>query len=136
VVEGTVRKDGIRIRITIRLVDARTDEALWSESYDRDLTDIFAIQTDVAQTVASKLSARLSPEEEKRIGEQPTANLEAYDLYLQAKELVVNRDFGAHWRGNLLEGIKLLEEAARKDPKFTQAFCLITRAHDDLYFID
>ena len=72
VVEGTVRRDGNRIRITIRLVDARTDEALWSESYDRELTDIFAIQSEIAQTVASKLSARLSQEEEKGIGEKPT----------------------------------------------------------------
>jgi TolB-like protein len=132
-VEGTVRRDGNRIRITIRLVDARTDGALWSESYDRDLTDIFAIQSDIAQTVASKLSARLSREEEKGITENPTTNLEAYDLYLQAKELVVNRDFGENWRDNLLKAIKLLEEATRKDPKFTLAFCLVARAHDDLY---
>src|SRR5258708_2036215 len=82
VVEGTVRRDGNRVRITIRLVDARTDKALWSDSYDRDLTDIFAIQSEVAQIVASKLSARLSPKEKERIEEKPTDNLEAYDLYV------------------------------------------------------
>ena len=83
VVEGTVRKDGNRIWITIRLVDARRDEALCSESYDRDLTDIFAIQSEIAQTVASKLSARLAPEEQKAIEEEATGDLEAYDLYLR-----------------------------------------------------
>jgi serine/threonine protein kinase len=133
VVEGTVRRDGKHVRITIRLVNARTDETLWSDTYDRNLTDIFAIQSDVAQKVAAKLSARLSPEEKKGIVEKPTANLEAYDLYLQAKELVVNRDFGENWRGNLLKAIRLLEEATRKDPKFTLALCLVARAHDDLY---
>ena len=66
-----MRREGNRVRITIRLVDARTDEALWSESYDRDLTDIFVIQSEIALRVASKLSARLSPEEQKAIEEDP-----------------------------------------------------------------
>ena len=65
VVEGTVRRDGKRVRLTIRLVDARTDEALWSESYDRDLTDIFAIQSEVAQTIAGKLAAKAFPAREE-----------------------------------------------------------------------
>jgi TolB-like protein len=69
VVEGTVRRDGNRVRVTTELVDARTDQTLWSDSYDRDLTDIFAIQSDIAQTVASKLSAQLSPKERKDIEE-------------------------------------------------------------------
>jgi TolB-like protein len=90
VVEGTVRRDGGRVRITIRLVDARTDKALWSESYDRDLTDTFAIQSEIAQAVAAKLSARLSSEEKKRIEAKPTNSLEAYDLYLRANELLRN----------------------------------------------
>jgi hypothetical protein len=90
VVEGTVRRDRKRVRLTIRLVQARTDEALWSESYDRDLTDIFAIQSEVVQTIAGKLAARLSPQEKKRIAAKPTDNFEAYDLYLRAKDLVLN----------------------------------------------
>ncbi len=85
VLEGTVRREGNRVRITTELIDAETDRTLWSESYDRDLTDIFAIQSEIAQTVVAKLSARLSPEEKQGIQEKPTENLEAYDLYLQAK---------------------------------------------------
>jgi TolB-like protein len=132
-VEGTVQRDGNRVRITTELIDARTDQTLWSESYQRDLTDIFAIQSDIAQTVALKLSGRLSPEEQKGIAEQPTTNLEAYDLYLQAKELFTK------WRSeierdNLPKAIKLLDEATRKDPKFTLAYCLLAWAHDDLYY--
>jgi serine/threonine protein kinase len=130
-VEGTVQRDANRVRITTELIDARTDETLWSESYQRDLTDIFAIQSEIAQTVASKLSARLSPEEQKSIGARPTTNLEAYDLYLQAKELVEN--FYTQSPSDVLKASKLLEEATRKDPKFTLAYCLAATAHDDLY---
>ena len=137
VVEGTVRKDGNRIRITIRLVDARTDEALWSETYDRDLTDIFLIQSEVAQTVALKLCARLAPGEQKAIGEEPTDDLEAYDLYLQAKDLITKAEFlwvgEGDSRANFLRAIDFLVEATRKDPRFALAYCLIASAHDDLY---
>jgi serine/threonine protein kinase/Flp pilus assembly protein TadD len=135
VVEGTVRRDGNRVRITIRLVDARTDETLWSDTYDRGLTDIFAIQSDIAQKVAAKLSARLSPEEKMRIEAKPTDNLEAYDLYLRAKELIGNSllFFAGGERRSLLEAIRFLEEATLKDSKFALAYCLIARAHDELH---
>jgi serine/threonine protein kinase len=138
VVEGTVRRDGKRVRLTIRLVDARTDETLWSDSYDRSLTDIFAIQSDVAQKVASKLSAQLSRKQRRDIEESPTNNLEAYDLYLQAKQLIPNGNsmlvLWAAERENLLKGLSLLEEATQRDPKFALAYCLIAKAHDFLYF--
>jgi TolB-like protein len=136
VVEGTVRRDGKHIRLTIRLVDARADEALWSESYDRDLTDIFAIQSEVAQTIAGKLAARLSPQEKKRIAAKPTDNLEAYDRYLRAKELLVNAQaviiVGNTWKP-VREAVTLLGEAIQLDPKFTLAYCASARAHDLLY---
>jgi serine/threonine protein kinase/tetratricopeptide (TPR) repeat protein len=134
VVEGTVQRDGNRVRITTELIDARTDETLWSESFQRDLTDIFAIQSEIAQTVASMLSARLSPEEQKNISERPTTNLEAYDLYLQAKPLVLTPSWDNPRQKEIkLQAIKSLEEAVRKDPEFTAAYCLLARAHDDLY---
>jgi serine/threonine protein kinase/Flp pilus assembly protein TadD len=136
VVEGTVRRSGHRVRVTTELVDARTDETLWSESYDRDLTDIFAIQSDIAQTVASRLSARLSPDERKVIEEKPTNNLEAYDLYLRAKELIANARLfqTGDERENLLTAIRFLEEATHKDPTFALAYCVMAGAHDDLYW--
>ena len=133
-VEGTVQRDGNRVRITTELIDARTDQTLWSESYQRDLTDIFAIQSEIAEAVASKLSTRISPEEQKNIAERPTTNVEAYDLFLQAKALVVNWRFVAQGANDLPKAVKLLEEATQKDPKFALAYCLLARAHDDLYF--
>jgi serine/threonine protein kinase/tetratricopeptide (TPR) repeat protein len=132
VVEGTVRRDGNRVRITIRLVDARTDKALWSDSYDRDLTDIFAIQSEVAQTIAGKLAATLSPQEKKRIEAKPTDSLEAYDLYLRAKALIASATVS--WAEKpLREAIKFLEQAVRFDPKFTLAYCVSAKAQDLLY---
>jgi serine/threonine protein kinase/Flp pilus assembly protein TadD len=132
-VEGTVQRDGNRVRITTELIDARTDQTVWSESYQRDLTDIFAIQSEIAQAVASRLSASLSPQEQRNIAERPTTNLEAYDLYLRAKELVANWRFVAQGADDLRKAVTLLEEATRKDPKFTLAYCVLARAHDDLY---
>src|SRR6266404_3913762 len=93
VLEGTVRRDGNHVRVSTELVDARNDNTIWADSYDRDLTNIFSIQSEIAQIVASRLSAQLSPEERKGIEEKPTNNLEAYDLYLQAKELLGPNSF-------------------------------------------
>jgi TolB-like protein len=136
-VEGTVQRDANRVRITTELIDARTDQTLWSESYQRDLTDIFAVQSEIAQRVAAKLSAELSPEEQRSIGERPTSNLEAYDLYLQAKPLVSNHIEFKIEQSNItvsyLKAVKMLEEAVRKDPTFALAYCLLAKAHDDLY---
>ncbi|MBV8416665.1 MAG: protein kinase [Verrucomicrobia bacterium] len=135
VVEGTVRRDANRVRVTVELVDAQSDATLWADSYDRDLTNIFDIQNDIAKAVASKLSTRLSAQEEQKIEDKPTDNLEAYDLYLQAKEQITNAEFfiGAE-RESYLNSIKLLEEATLKDPRFALAYCLTAQADDDLYF--
>jgi serine/threonine protein kinase/tetratricopeptide (TPR) repeat protein len=139
-VEGTVQRNTNRVRITTELIDARTDETLWSESYERDLTDIFAIQSEIAQKVASKLSAKLTPEEQRSFEKRPTTNLEAYDLYLQAKPLVSNNPNFKLLSMNVQElavsyqkATNLLEEAVRKDSTFTLAYCLLAKAHDDLY---
>jgi serine/threonine protein kinase/Flp pilus assembly protein TadD len=135
VVEGTVRRDGSRVRVTTELVDARTDQTLWSDSYDRNLSDIFAIQSDIAETVASKLSARLSSQEKQGIQEKPTENSEAYDLYLQAKALITGTslsiDFEKTRRG-LLDAISLAEKATQLDPSFALAYCQIAGADDNL----
>src|SRR5215471_1494864 len=79
--EGSVRRAGSRVRIVAQLIDCATDEHLWAETYDRDLTDIFAIQTDVALNIANALRAELSHDERARVGRQPTEDLAAYELY-------------------------------------------------------
>jgi TolB-like protein len=133
VVEGTVRRIANQVRVTTELIDAQTDRMLWSDSYDRELTDIFAIQSEIAQTVASKLSARLSSEEKKGIEERPTANLEAYDLYLKAKPLLRNAEFYDTQSADFVKVLTLLEEATQKDPMFALAYCTIAETHDALY---
>ena len=133
VLEGTVRRDANHVRVSTELVDAHNDNTIWADSYDRDLTDIFAIQSEIAQRVASKLSAQLSPEEQKDIEEKPTTNLEAYDLYLQAKQLLNNVVFWGREKENYLRAINLLEQATQVDHQFAVAYCLIAKAHDCLY---
>jgi tetratricopeptide (TPR) repeat protein len=111
---------------------------IWSESYDRDLIDIFAIQSEVAQTIASKLTATLSPEEKKGIAAKPTDNLEAYDLYLRAKELFLSARVSftaATVETPLRDAIGFLEQAVRLDPKFTLAYCAATETHDVLFLM-
>jgi hypothetical protein len=111
---------------------------IWADSYDRDLTNIFSIQSEIAQTVASKLSAQLSPEERKDIEEKPTNDLAAYDLYLQAKQLLGRESsvlvtYGIE-KETFPKAISLLEEATQKDRKFALAYCFVAKAHDFLYF--
>jgi TolB-like protein len=137
VLEGTVRRNGNHVRVSTELIDARNDHTIWADSYDRDLTDIFAIQSDVAQTIAGKLTAALSPEEKKQIEARPTVNLQAYDLYLRAKEIKAN--FMAAWsvgdpEAKVRDGLSFLEQAIQLDPKFTLAYCLAAEYHGVLYF--
>jgi adenylate cyclase len=139
VLEGTVRRDGNHVRVSTELVDARNDNTIRADSYDRDLTDIFAIQSEVAQTIANKLTATLSPDEKKWIEAKPTDNLEAYDLYLRAKELIADV-YASFLHRNvakpLRDAISFLEKATQLDPKFTLAYCKSAEAHDLLYTQD
>jgi len=136
VLKGTVRRDGNHVRVSTELVDAQNDNTIWADSYDRDLTDIFAIQTEVAQTIASKLAATLSPEEKKSILARPTNNLEAYDLYLRAKELIADV-YASFSVGNvekpLGDAIGFLEQATHIDPKLTLAYCASAEVNDLFY---
>jgi TolB-like protein len=135
ILEGTVRRAAHRIRLTVQLVDAATNRTIWSEIYDRDLSEIFAIQSEVALTTANKLMATFSPEEKNRIQEHPTNNLEAYDLYLQAKELMlnVNASHFGYSAKPLSEVTRLLEQAVRLDWRFTLAYCTFAAANAQLY---
>ena len=136
VLEGTVRRNGNHVRVSTELVDASNDHTIWADSYDRDLTDIFAIQRGIAQQVASRLRAQLSPEERKDIDKQPTNNLEAYDLYLQAKQLANAVVLLKSTKENFTKAISLLEQATAKDPQFALAYCMIANAQDGLSVID
>jgi tetratricopeptide (TPR) repeat protein len=133
VLEGTVRRSGNHVRISTELVDALNDNTIWADSYDRDLTDIFAVQDEIALKVAARLSAQLSPEERRELEEKPTDNLEAYDLYLQAKQLINSYGLWSTDNENFTKAIHLLEEATEMDPTFALAYCRMANAHGLLY---
>ena len=89
VVEGSVQRSGNRVRVNANLVDARTDRQLWAQTYDRDLADVFAIQSEIAKAIAEQLQAKLSPNEKIEIERPPTADITAFDLYTRAKNLLL-----------------------------------------------
>jgi TolB-like protein/Tfp pilus assembly protein PilF len=134
ILEGSVQRDGSRVRVTAQLIDARTDTHVWAERYDREVADVFALQSELAEQIALQLQVRLSPEEKAGIEERPTTDLQAYDRYVQAKGLVANTSFNARAEANLVEAARLLGEAIARDPKFLLAYCLLAGVHDRLYF--
>ena len=131
--EGSVQRTKNRVRVTAQLIDARTDEHEWAEHYDRDLADVFAIQTEIAQAITRQLEAKLSPREQAAL-EPSTRDLGAFDLYLQAKELINNFHDTDNWKETLLKSVRLLDEAIRRDGNFALAYCWRTTAHDNLYW--
>jgi TolB-like protein/Flp pilus assembly protein TadD len=117
--EGSVRRIGNRVRVNVQLIDANNDEHIWAEDYDRDLTDVFAIQTDLAQKIVSALQAKLSPNEKARLDRRPTQNPDAYLLFVQAHDYASRRDM---FRDTSLKAEPLFEQAIKLDPNFALAF--------------
>ncbi len=136
IVEGSVERSGGKVRVRAKLIDARTDTQTWAEKYDRQLADVFAIQSEIAQTITDQLRLQLSPREAAAIQERPTVDLTAYDLYLHAKELFDQTGYASGDRKNLPDAVRLLDEAVTRDPRFLAALCLLARAHDDIYWDD
>ena len=117
ILEGSVRKAGSKVRVTIQMVDAAQDKHEWTESYDRGLEDIFAIQSDISQNVAEVLKVQLFANEKKRIQNIPTRNVDAYTSFLKGRKYLNDRtEKGFH------EAIRYFEEAVRLDPKYAAAF--------------
>jgi len=135
VLEGSVQRLGNRVRVNAQLVDARTDRHLWAQTYDRDLADVFAIQSEIAKAIADQLQAKLSPNEKKAIEQPPTSDLAAFDLYSRAKSLLLTTGFGTTAESDLLKAIELLDEAVKRDPSFFDAYCQLAFAHEQLYFV-
>jgi serine/threonine protein kinase/tetratricopeptide (TPR) repeat protein len=125
--EGSVRRAGSRVRIVAQLIDAEADRPLWAETYDRELTDIFAIQSDVALQIAAALEAELSPEERRRIRKEPTEDVAAYQLYLLGNHCL------SRWTQEGVErGLKHLEQALARDPDYALAHATIARAYSEI----
>jgi len=135
VVEGSVQRVANRVRVTAQLIDARTDAHLWAETYDRDVADVFSIQSEIAQAIANQLQAKLSSAEKSAIEERPTKDLAAYDLYLRACVLYWGGwSNGAYAEASFFESASLLDRAVTRDPEFFLAYCQLALTHDALYF--
>src|SRR5437667_12364779 len=130
VLEGSVRRTGTHLHLNAQLVDTRTDTHVWVEQYDRDLNDVFAIQSEIAQKVANQLHAKITPAEKVAIERKPTGDLVAFDLYSRANDILLGKTFEPDYG----QAIDLLNRAVARDPSFLDAYCQLAFAHDQLYF--
>jgi TolB-like protein/Flp pilus assembly protein TadD len=128
--EGSVRRIGNRVRVNVQLINANNDEHIWAEDYDRDLTDVFAIQTDLAGRIASALQAKLSPNEKARLDRRPTQNSDAYLLFVQAHDYASQREM---FNDTSLKAEPLFEQAIKLDPNFALAFAGLSMVESWLY---
>jgi serine/threonine-protein kinase len=135
VLEGSVQRDAKRVRVNAQLIDARTDAHLWAQTYDRDLADVFAIQSEIAKAIADQLQAKLLPNEKKAIEQPPTSDLAAFDLYSRANSLLLMADTSMTRDPDVRKAIKLLDEAVKRDPSFFDAYCQLAYAHEQLYAV-
>ncbi|RFF27256.1 MULTISPECIES: winged helix-turn-helix domain-containing protein [unclassified Wenzhouxiangella] len=132
VLEGSVRRSGDRVRVTAQLIDAVTDDHLWAENYDRDLSDIFAMQTDIALAIADQLEVNLEPAAISRLAERGTSDPEAYELYLEGRELLRQPRppvLGPEEIGERLDQVEtLFRSAIEQDPEFAAAHAALSSA--------
>jgi TolB-like protein len=136
ILEGSVQRAGDRLRIAAQLIDARTDSQVWAETYDRTAADLFAIQSELAESIVAQLQAKLSAEQKARIEERPTQDLVAFELYQRAKQIVDSYLIADDVRAALLSALESLDQAIKRDPGFVSAYCYVARANDLLYFFD
>jgi eukaryotic-like serine/threonine-protein kinase len=134
VVEGSVRRSGDHVRVSVQLIDARTDRHLWGENYDRTLADSVSLQGELATEIADAVSATLSPQEKARVQAKPTNNPAAYDAYLRARAIPVG--WGFHAEGDVESAIRLYQEAVKLDPNFTLAWAYLSIAQIQSYRLD
>jgi adenylate cyclase len=132
VLEGSVRKSGGRVRITAQLIDGGSGGHLWAERYDRELTDIFAIQDEISKAIVDALRVKLLPDEKKAIEKRGTTNAEAYNLFLMARQYWIDGDFGESGREHRV--IRICERATAIDPNYADAWALMGLAQANLRY--
>ena len=133
--EGSVQRAANKIRVNAQLIDARTDAHLWAQTYDRDLADMFAIQSEIATAIADQLQAKLSPNEKAAIEKPPTTDLAAFDLYTRAKTQLLSIGFSSSNEQNTQQAIELLNQAVARDPTFFEAYYQLVYAHGWAYSV-
>jgi adenylate cyclase len=132
VLEGSVRKAGARVRITAQLIDGKGEDHVWADRYDRDLTDIFAIQDEISKAIVAALQVKLLPEEKKAIETRGTSSVEAYNLYLMARQQLIDGAFGDPRRDETI--VRICQQATVIDPNYAQAWALMAFAQSELRF--
>jgi len=135
VVEGSVQRAADKVRVNAQLIDVRNDAHLWAQTYDRDLADVFAIQSEIAKAIADQLQARLSPNEKTAIEKPPTTDLAAFDLYTRAKTLLLSLGLNLNREQVLQQAIELLNQAVARDPTFFEAYYQLVYAHGYAYSV-
>jgi serine/threonine-protein kinase len=130
ILEGSVRRIGNRVRVNVQLINVANDQHIWAEDYDRELTDVFKIQSDLAQKIAGELSAKLSPTEKDQIERKTTDNTEAYLAFLEGHDLLTRPD---KLRTDTEKAEQLFEKATRLDPNFGKAFAALAWVEDWMY---
>jgi serine/threonine protein kinase/TolB-like protein/Flp pilus assembly protein TadD len=135
VLEGSVRRSADRVHLNTQLIDARTDRHVWAEEYDRDLSEIFAVQGEIAQKIAEQLHAKVTSAEKSAIERPPTADIAAFDLYTRAKNLFLAATNSNSGKADLLEAANLLDQALVRDPSYFAAYCQLAGIHDMLYIL-
>src|SRR5207249_11024445 len=133
--EGRVPRAANRVRVNAQLIDSRNEANVWAQTYDRDLADVFAIQSEIAKAIADQLQAKLSPNEKKAIEQPPTTDLAAFDLYSRAKSILLTASFSVTADPDLRKAIELLDEAVKRGPSFFDAYCQLAWAHETLYAV-
>jgi len=128
--EGSVRRIGNRVRVNVQLINADNDEHIWAEDYDRDLTDVFAIQSDLAKKISATLQAKLSPNEKARLDRRPTENPDAYLLFIQAERYATGPDM---FSDDSRKAEQLYEQAIKLDPNFAAAFACLSMVESWAY---
>ena len=136
ILEGSVQRAGDQVRIAAQLIDAGTDSQVWAGTYDRTTADLFAIQSELAESIVAQLQAKLSAEQKARIEERPSRDSVAFELYLRAKQIVDSYLIADDVRAALLSALESLDQAIKRDPDFLSAYCYIARANGLLYFFD
>jgi adenylate cyclase len=132
VLEGSVRKAGNRVRITAQLIDGTKGDHVWAARYDRDLDDIFAIQDEISKAIVDALKVKLLPEEKKAIESRGTSVVEAYNLYLMARQQLIDGSFGDPRRDETI--VRICQQATVLDPEYAQAWALMAFAQSELRF--
>ncbi len=134
VLTGNVQRQGASIRLNAELIDVRKNARVWTEQYDRNLSDVFTLQGEIAQKIADKLGVGVSPAEKTAFQEVPTSDLISYDAYLRAKDLLYDIALSPRLKEDLFQAVELLDQAVARDPVFFDAYCQLAGAHDRIYF--